>query len=145
MTTLPLPPLKRKNWLPVKGSKNKLMQAFQELDKMTHAETSADYWKSPSPLHLCSHFIVLTSQVPDNCMLSYWVNISVLCVARSNHHNSSSSRRKRVLEQLINTSPSLSHTHPGDWRNFSDIFQRSWVVKLGCQGDKKDVAVTTVQ
>lgn len=149
----------RKKLASSEGSKNKLMQTFQELDKMTHAETSADYWKSPSPLHLCSHFIMLTSQVPDNRMLGYWVNISVLCVQCSQIQSPQNQLMiEKVPEQLIYTSACLFHTLLilqtrceclcrifSVCRNFSSILQRCWVVKLGCQGDKKDVAVTTVQ
>lgn len=50
-----------------KGSnKNKLMQAFQELDEQTPIQTSADCWESP-PTH--THTLLTSKTVTDLTML----------------------------------------------------------------------------
>lgn len=74
-------------------SKNKLMQAFQELDKMTHTDTSADYWKPP----------LLSRQYadkPSTCQTyaQLLVIISLLRIPRSSQSPQHHHQEERSLE-----------------------------------------------
>lgn len=113
-----------------KGSnKNKLMQAFQELDKQTPIQTSADCWESP-PTHTHTHTPHFKHRDrPDNA--PYWVNITLLraYLPSSNH---------------LNTAPSSSRRDCAS-RIFTELSESFWMEKSGCLGDTEDVAFTTVQ
>lgn len=131
MTVLPLPPFLRKIALASRERmKNKLMQAFQELDSLIQA--SADCWESPPP-----HFNVLTGQIQMTNVCS----VTRLISACSGY---------TWLDPITSTPPpgqeSSSNSSTGPFLSFSLIYsasmfsskssKRCWTVKLGCQGDR---------
>lgn len=131
-------------WLPVKGSKNKLMQAFQELDKMTHADLS---WLLEIP-PLSSHIIMLNyaqwTALISTCSV-------YVCRARSNPpptttESSTNLSTRPYLSPYFSPSACMTKTHP--LQCFQDFQPVLWKVldgEISCQGDTEDVAATTVQ
>lgn len=98
----------------------------------------------------CSHFNMLTGQVHNKCVLTVSGLISACSVCSQPDPITSStpppggecSRSYIHVKHLSLCTKTQSHNASGIFSLFSE---RCWMVKLGCQGDTEDVAVTTVQ